>query len=157
MSRKRGLVGGLGGLRTVRSGVVGTIMAMAEADHRLERLRQRRARFDADASIGGLVSGVAQRAEQTQRRLGALTDVWESLVPAEIVARTRLTGLRAGVARVVVDCASTAYELDRMLRGGMEQQLRRRFRGTLMRIRISIGERHDCGLQPGGSDRPEAK
>ncbi|MCH8342776.1 MAG: DUF721 domain-containing protein [Planctomycetes bacterium] len=130
---------------------------MAEAVQRLERLRQRRARLDADASIGGLVSGVAERAARTQRRLGALTDVWESLVPAEIVARTRLTSLRGGVARVVVDSASTAYELDRMLRGGLEQQLRRRFRGTLMRIRISIGERYDWQLQPERTDRPQAK
>ena len=114
---------------------------MAEALQRLERLRQRRARSETDPSIGGLVSGVAQRAERTQRRLGALTDVWEALLPGEVVARTRLTSLRGGVARVVVDSASTAYELDRMLRGGLEQQLRRRFRGTLMRIRISIGER----------------
>ena len=130
---------------------------MAEALQRLERLRQRRTRSEADPSIGRVVSGVAERAARTQRRLGALTDVWESLVPAEIVARTRLTSLRGGVARVVVDSASTAYELDRMLRGGLEQQLRRRFRGTLMRIRISIGERHDCGLQSGRTDRPQAK
>ena len=116
-------------------------MAMAEAVHRLERLRQGRVRSEADASIGRQVSGVAQRAARTQRRLGALTDVWEFVVPAEIIGRTRLTSLRGGVARVVVDSASTAYELDRMLRGGLEQQLRRRFRGTLMRIRISIGER----------------
>ena len=141
MSRKRGLVGGFGRLGTVRSGVVGTIIAMAEAVHRLEQLRQRRVRSQTDPSIGGLVSGVAERAARTQRRLGALTDIWESLVPAEIVARTRLTGLSGGVARVDVDSASTGYELDRMLRGGLEQQLRRRFRGTLMRIRISIGER----------------
>lgn len=138
-------------------GVVDTIIAMAEAVQRLERLRQGRVRSEADPSIGGLVSGVAQRAARTQRRLGALTDVWESLVPGEIVARTRLTGLRGGVARVVVDSASTAYELDRMLRGGLEQRLRRRFRGTLMRIRISIGERHDRGFQPGRTDRPQAR
>ncbi len=78
-------------------------------------------------------------------------------MPAEIVARTRLTALRGGVARVVVDSASTAYELDRMLRGGLEQQLRRRFRGTLVRIRISIGERHDWRLELGRTDRPQAK
>lgn len=130
---------------------------MAEAVQRLERLRQRRARSEADPSIGGLVSGLAQRAARTQRRLGALTDVWESLVPAEIVARTRLTSLRGGVARVVVDSASTAYELDRMLRGGLEQQLRWRLRGTLIRIRLSIGERDDWRLQPGRTDRPQAK
>ncbi len=130
---------------------------MAEAVQRLERLRQRRARPEADPSIGGLVVGVAERAARTQRRLGALTDVWESLVPAEIVAHTRLTSLRGGVARVVVDSASTAYELDRMLRGGLEQQLRRRFRGTLMRIRISIGGRHDWRLQPERADRPQAE
>jgi hypothetical protein len=113
---------------------------VADAAHDLERLRALRARPEPDPSIGHLVSATASDAKRTQQRLGAFIDLWEVALPAELSEHVYVAGLRGGVAYVVVDSASTGYELDRRLRGGLEQVLRRRYRGTLARIRITVGD-----------------
>ncbi len=113
---------------------------MLEPAEALQRLRQLRARRQPGEPIGPLVSAVAQRADRTQQRLGAFVDLWEALLPAEVSLRTRVSAMRGGVALVVADSSATAYELDRRLRGGLELELRRRYSGTLVRIRISVGE-----------------
>ncbi len=66
-------------------------------------------------------------------------DLWENVVPADLSPHTRITALRGGVAHVTVDNSATAYELDRRLREGLEQQMRRAFGKTLVRVKISVG------------------
>jgi hypothetical protein len=44
---------------------------------------------------------------------------------------------------VSVDSSSAAFELDRLLRGGLTNELGRRFRGTLVRVKIrNAGKPH---------------
>jgi hypothetical protein len=40
---------------------------------------------------------------------------------------------------VTVDTSSTAYEIDRCLREGLEQQLRRAYGKTLIRVKVTVG------------------
>ena len=44
---------------------------------------------------------------------------------------------------VTVASSAVSYELDRLLRGGLEADIRGRFRGTLVRIRLSVGQLED--------------
>ena len=115
----------------------------------LARLRAWRTRPEPDLSIGGLVAARAREAKRTQERLGSLIDLWQKLVPADLVDHTRMTSLRGGVVHVVVDSSSTAYELDRRLREGLETRLRRAYRGTLARVRITVGAgvRRETGVR----------
>lgn len=103
-------------------------------------LREHRGRRERDPSIGKLVAGTAQHAERTQRKLGQLIGLWDELVPAELASHTSLSGLRHGVLHVIVDSSSAAYELDRLLRGGLTHQLQSRFRGSLVRVKTRIGK-----------------
>ncbi len=57
-----------------------------------------------------------------------------------LAGRTSLVGLRGGILEVRVDSSSVRFELDRLLRGGALEELRRRHRGSLLRIKIRIGE-----------------
>ena len=100
-------------------------------------------------SIGGLVAARAREAKRTHERLGSLIDLWQELVPADLIDHTRMTSLRGGVVHVVVDSSSTAYELDRRLREGLEMRLRRAYRGTLARVRITVGAgvRRETGVR----------
>jgi hypothetical protein len=68
-----------------------------------------------------------------------LIELWEGLIPPELAARTALTSLRRGVLHVVVDSSSAGFELDRRLRGGLAHELRRQFRGTLVRVKTRVG------------------
>jgi hypothetical protein len=105
----------------------------------LETLREHRGTRERDASISNVIAGTAQHATRTHRKLGQLIARWEELLPPDLTSHTSLGGLRNGVLHVVVDSSSAAYELDRLLRGGLEKQLQQRFRGSLARIRVRIG------------------
>lgn len=116
------------------------MMSMMNSTRQLELLRGYRTRRERDVSISMMVGDIAIHAERTRRRMGELIELWERLVPAELASRTSLSGLRGGVLHVIVESSSANYELDRLLREGLTQELRRNFRGTLMRIKTRIGK-----------------
>ena len=116
--------------------------AIAGTAARIAHLRTVRKRPAYDASIHRLVLSTQQRAADVHRRLGAMIELWEAHIPADLAAKTALTSLRGGVLHVTVDSSPVAYELDRLLRGGMLIEMRRAFRGSLTRVKLHIaGER----------------
>ncbi len=112
---------------------------MTDVARQIERRRQLRGRRSRPLAISSAVRAVAADATRTHRRLGHFIELWEAIVPPEVAAHTCLEALRRGVAHVTVDSASTAYELDRLLRSGLTQDLRRSFRGTLVRVKVRVG------------------
>lgn len=113
-------------------------------DHRdpirqIEFFRENRQSRQRDLSIRSLIENTADSAKRSHRKLGALIDLWEQLVPHELAEHTTLTALRGGTLHVTVDSSAAAYELDRALRGGLEQQIRGQYRGTLLRVRVKVG------------------
>ena len=52
----------------------------------------------------------------------------------------RMTSMRGGVLRVTVPSSTVGYELDRLLREGLLADLRSRFRGTLSRVVVRVGD-----------------
>ena len=109
----------------------------------IQRLRQQRSqgRPRADLSISGLVQQTAVSARRHQSRLGELVELWHQVIPAALVDHTEVAGLRGGVLEVTVDSAPVLYELDRHLRDGGTAELRRRHRGSLVRVRLKQGKR----------------
>ncbi len=106
----------------------------------IRRLQALRGRPERETSISPLVAGKAAEARRAERGLGSFVDLWEGVMPQELALRTRVTGLRGGVVQVTVDSSSTAWELDRLLREGLQEQLRRAYGRTLLRVRITVGE-----------------
>ena len=106
----------------------------------IEKLREWRGRPERDLSIGPLISERATYAKRAEKRIGSFVDLWEGVMGGELACRTRVTALRSGVAHVTVDSSSTAYEVDRQLREGLEQKLRQAFGKTLIRVRITVGQ-----------------
>lgn len=104
----------------------------------IKQLQAWRGRGRGDPSIAKLVGSAGDKAERTHRRLGQLIDLWQELMPKEVVERSVLGGLRNGVLVVKVDSAATAFDVDRLLRGGVEADLRKRYRGTLLRVKTSV-------------------
>jgi len=100
---------------------------------------QRRQRPERDWSIAALVDAIEKDSRRKDRALGRFMGLWQELVPAELARHLSVSGLRGGVLSVVAASASARYELDRLLRAGLEQELRRRFTGTLGRVRITVG------------------
>ena len=62
---------------------------MVDAATQIEQLRKYRQRRDRDLSIAPLIGVMDDDARRTQRRLGALIDLWSQLVPGELEKHSR--------------------------------------------------------------------
>lgn len=106
---------------------------------RLARIAPYRRLREVDASIGKLVKDTKKRAQRDEKRYSSFTEAWQQLVPAELLACSRLAGTRGATITVEVDSSAAKYELDRLLRTGLETNLRSLYRGPLSRIRTRLG------------------
>ena len=120
----------------------------------VQRLRDLRQRPTRDDSIGPLVARIRNESDRHHQRLGELVALWCELAPPDLVPQTALTGLRGGVLQVTVPSSAVAYRLDRALRGGLTATLRSRFRGSLARVRVRVGE---IEAREPGSGRPDGR
>src|SRR5882672_4280748 len=121
----------------VRTGV--RCPAMSHPLDRLEQLRQQRGKPEREWGIGSVIASIEREGRRRDRNLGRAGELWDQLLPAELVRQTKLVGFRGGVLSVIVESASARYELDRALRGGLEQQLRAQLPNTLVRIKVTVG------------------
>jgi hypothetical protein len=128
------------------------------AIQQLEKLRRLRGNRSRDVSIASAIEAAANAAAHTQKKLGELIELWECHVPSAIANHTTLTGVRAGVLHVTADSSSAAFELDRILRGGLINDLRRGYRGTLTRVRVKIAsESGETKPRSGGAMKRRAR
>lgn len=111
------------------------IRAMAKDPYQthLDGLRSRRNRKDPDLSLGFMVGQFKREVQKPYEQLGELAAIWGELVPEELAMHTRLVGLTRGVLRVSVDSSGRLYELDRLLRSGVFDELISRHRGKAVR------------------------
>lgn len=108
-------------------------------DEYLSRLRQWRNRPDPDLTLGFLKKQFKDQVERPYRQLSSFTGLWHALVPEAIAQHTRLESFDRGVLVVSVDCSARLYELDRLLRSGLQRQLVVQHKGpALRRVRLRV-------------------
>ena len=107
---------------------------------RLNQLRHwRRVRPDADLSLGFVQDQFNRQVAKPFKQLAAITKVWQEFVPVELIRHTRLDGLNRGVLHVSVNSSSRLYQLDRLLRGGLQEQIIIAHKGpALRRVKLSV-------------------
>ena len=112
----------------------------------LNRLREWRNRPDKDVSLEFLEEQFKREVEKPYKQLHAMAVIWDELVPEAMAEHVWLESLSRGVLRVAVDSSAALYELDRLLREGLEQELIRRHKGPAFRsvkLRIRKPNRQD--------------
>ncbi len=111
-------------------------------DRYLNRLRQWRNRSDPDYSLRFLEKQFDRDVARPHKQLGKLVGLWQELVPEALLKHTRLEGLSRGTLRIAVDSSPHLYELNQLLRGGLEREMIRRQPGntSLRRIRLRVAE-----------------
>ena len=118
--------------------------AMGDADPQvdhLEKLRRWKGFADRDLTLQFLRGQFQRDIEKPFRQLEAIAPLWRQLVPLELAEHSCLESLSRGVLQVAVDSSPQLYELDRLLRGGLEKQLADRHKGTpLRRVRLRVDE-----------------
>ena len=68
-------------------------------------------------------------------------ELWTELLPDEIIEHTRLDSLARSVLTVSVDSSARLYELDRLLRSGLEKQLITAHKGpAFRRVKLIVGQ-----------------
>jgi len=115
----------------------------------LETLRGWRVRGSAGTPAAGDFERVERIVTRTGARLGEFIDAWEDLLPARLRNETRVSNYRAGTVHVTVSSSGPLYEIDRLLREGLEADLRRRVKGTLAKVRLTVGPLHDPAISGG--------
>ena len=115
-----------------------------------EQLRQRRRRAEPDRSLAFLAEAFQRDVARPHRQLGGLATLWAELVPAPLAAHTRLESLKRGTLTVAVHSSAHHYELDRLLREGLQRELVVRHRGPAFR-RVKL---HIAPILPPPPDRP---
>lgn len=108
-------------------------MSSDDAMNKLERVRQSRLRPAKDVTLSFLVKQFERDVAKPFKQLGDLAELWTQLVPGKLVERTRLVGLSRGTLHVEVDNPAAHFELDRLLRSGLQNQLIRSHRGPAFR------------------------
>jgi len=114
-------------------------MAQVPPKDRLERLRQWRNPPDSDLSLAFLHNQFKHDIARPHKQLAQWIQLWERLVPAPLRDHTRLLTFSRGILRVGVDSSAQLYELDRLLRAGLERELIRQSRaGVLRKIQLQV-------------------
>ena len=110
---------------------------MADPVRQLEQLRERRQFRGRDLSLGWALAKIREDLRKSDHKLTQLIELWRELVPENLQLHAMPASFRGGTLHVEVNCAATGYEIDRLMRGGMEQTLRSRFNGTLLRVKCT--------------------
>lgn len=83
-------------------------------------------------------AGMKRDIERSFRRTGGFGKLWSDIVPGELGAASTIQSYARGVLTVAVNDAAAMYEIDRLLRSGLEQQLRERAPSTLKRVKLIL-------------------
>lgn len=122
----------------------------------LERLRKSRSLPDKDLTLGFLPEQFKKEVAKPYAQLGDLAVLWAEMVPAALVERSRLVGLSRGVLHVEVDNPASHFEIDRLLRGGLQKQLIRLHKGPALRkVSVKVVGRSSTGAAEPGRLPPE--
>ena len=105
----------------------------------LDDLRASRNEMEPDLTLGFLRGTFKRDVERPHKQLAAMVSLWAELVPVDIARHTRLEALSRGVLRVVAESSVWHYELDRLLRQGLREQLITRHKGPAFhRVQIRV-------------------
>lgn len=116
-------------------------MAKDPYQSHLDGLRANRNRKDPDLSLGFIREHFKREVQKPYKQLGELCGIWLELVPPGLAGHTRLMSLQCGVLRVMVDDSARLYELDRLLRSGVFDEMVTRCQGkAIRRVELRIGE-----------------
>lgn len=125
-----------------RQGSRARVIPAAATDPRLaraQRMCERRAFRERDASIGRELGEIARNAARDLERRGSFAEAWAEAMPAELVAQTWIESATPVQLLVGVTGSSAAFAVDRALRAGALAALRSRLQAPGLRVRTRVG------------------
>ena len=120
-------------------------MAGSAASRHIERLKAWRVPGDRITRLSDAVDAMKHQASRIQHQLGSFVDAWDALVPDALVQSTLVEAKRGGTVHVIARSASVAFELDRHLRNGLLDELRKSCRGSITTVKVRVGSIDGAG------------
>jgi hypothetical protein len=109
-----------------------------QAEH-LENLRQWRNRKRPDLTLGYLKKYVAKKYTRPLKQMGPFAELWQKALPPRLHERTALVALHNGVLTIHIADSPTLYQIDRLMRSGVEHQLKSQAKTAITEIKLKIG------------------
>jgi hypothetical protein len=107
-------------------------------EDRIEQLRVWRNPRSRDLTLGNLPEYVKKTYAKPHKQLGQIAELWQQFIPAALAGHTSLVSLTRGVLLVHVADAAALFELDRLLRTGVEQQIRQASKAPLRSVKLKV-------------------
>ena len=103
-------------------------------------LTNKRRRDTRDAARLGdvLLPWYEQTVAKPAAKLDGIVELWQELVPAGIVKRSRLVGFHRGTLTVALDSSTVRAELDSRLRSGLLREIQTASKGSLFRVKTCV-------------------
>jgi hypothetical protein len=106
--------------------------------NKLEQLQKWRALRKKELRIDQTMNLFCRSLKKASKQLVQMQDAWLELVPQHINQVSMPIALRSGTLEVVVDSASSAYQVNRLVRGTLLRDLQLRCSGTLVHIKVRV-------------------
>jgi len=114
----------------------------AQAD-RLQRLRNWRDPDGPDRSMKFVGDWFKHTYAKPHEQVAQFVELWEMHIPPHLFAKTALASFNRGVLTVHVADSAAMYELDRLMRGGLERQIKSAAKASLRKIRLRVANLGD--------------
>lgn len=107
-----------------------------QAQNQLQRRQDQIEARSRRVEVSGLFATVQRELQRTEKRLAGSSALWERVCPPELLERTCVVGLQRGTLTIGVRDHSTRYVLDRLLRSGLEDEVRRRSAVSVSSVKL---------------------
>lgn len=106
----------------------------------IQRLRGWRVTPERAAPLASIIQPLFKsQVERPYKQLVGVAEAWNTHVPPAIAEHTHLISMQRGVLLVGVDSSARLYELDRLLRGGLEGEIITSSRAAAIRqIKLTV-------------------
>ncbi|KKL57022.1 hypothetical protein LCGC14_2239580 [marine sediment metagenome] len=109
-------------------------------ESQLRHVWQNRQRRDRITSLAmPLAALMKHRLARRVKQIGHVCVVWDECIPEYIREHTALVGFSRGTLTVAVDSAAHRYQLQQLLRSGLQQAIRERLPQALNRVKLTPG------------------
>tara|TARA_B100000959_G_scaffold187212_1_gene195789 strand:- start:1128 stop:1466 length:339 start_codon:yes stop_codon:yes gene_type:complete len=111
---------------------------MDDKTSKIERLQNWRAWKKPNLRVDQVMNSFCRSLKKSSKQLVQVQDAWLELIPNQLSAVSMPIALRNGTVEVIVDCAPTAYKVNRLIRGGLLRELQQRCSGSLQKIKVRV-------------------
>lgn len=110
-------------------------------DAQLKTIWQNKQIYDRVVHLGKPVAMLMKyQLAKKARQFGSLGVIWDEIIPQQMRDHTSFESFTRGTLTVMVDSSAHRFQLDRLLKSGLQKEIQARFTGALNKIKLVPGQ-----------------